>query len=223
MKIIVFLVIFSCSACVVHAEVRFGPELGFNGSLYTGTLWSSSLKGGVRTGIMANVHLKGQFFLQPGVLYVGNGYLPPLQSGGSSIKMNIHTLEVPINVVYKMKSIGSSTPYFAAGPYLAMNVGGTVTTAAGIIYSNPPDDGTRHIRTGSGSTDDIKLWDFGMGSSFGIQFDRGFYTRFFFHKGFANLVQKGDAGNTMKNFNLGLCIGYYFGCRAVKKVDPAKK
>ena len=212
------------SFCVIqlHAQFTIGPEVGFNGSLYTGTVWSGSIKGGVRAGLVANIKVHGPFYVQPGVLYVNNGYEPALRVGGSTFSMTIRTIEVPLNFIYKMKHAGTSAPFFSAGPYVGINAGGKITTYGSTVFPYPSEDVTRPLRTGSGAADDIKLLDFGVGTSFGIQFDRGLFTRFFFHKGFANLMPGGDSGNKLKNFNLGISLGYCFGNKSAKKVPAAK-
>ena len=215
-------------ACVLvaathtQAQIAIGPEVGVNSCAYTekadGVVNVTQIKGSIRAGIRANIKLAGNWYLQPGLLYVNNGVSPRIEDGGGGQYMNINTLEIPAQLVYKMKSGGVARPFFAAGPYMAWNMSGRVNKWDGNPYAGYPRTIEENLKVGSAGWDDIKALDFGLTTSVGMELNNGLYVRAILQKGFTNLLPGGNAGNTMTSNNISLCFGYFF-----KSKPPAKK
>jgi hypothetical protein len=186
-----------------YAQIGFGPEVGANISNYYGRLNGATnvtrLSGGIRAGLLFDLRIKGNIFLQPGLLYAKNAKIPPPLTGSYVTSLKINTLEFPVHLVYKVNGPANSRPYFALGPYFGYNVSGTVEQKE----SHP-------LKTGSGANDDIKAIDMGISTSLGLQLSNGLYTCLLYRIGLVNLLPKGNADNSVKNLNFGICLGYFF-------------
>jgi hypothetical protein len=192
-----------------NAQIAIAPELGLNMANLTGksggASMSTSMKAGLRVGAVADFGLSDNLFLQPGLFYLMNG---ANFSGGS---INVGTLEVPVNVEYKLGEPGANRFFFGAGPFFGFNVGGTLkgggSSTSLKIGSTKPD------MANGVAGDDIKAMDFGLGLNVGYLLANGLFFRAQYQFGLANLDPISDADNTMKSSAIGITVGYYFGAK----------
>ncbi len=200
--------VFTC-----RAQVEFGLEGGLVSSAYNGKAgWQTRYtlpKWGARVGVIADGILTKHLYLQPELLFVMNGYKQQTIKGDADYQIN--TIEVPVNVAYKLGVPGENTLFFGLGPYAAINLFGTkkFTNVAG-------SDPSGAINIGSDERDDIRMFDVGLGCFAGNQFKKGLFIRFFYQAGFANLSPTGDSDNRLRNRNSGVVVGYFFKSRKGK-------
>ncbi len=215
-----FLLFASCIIAInLSAQISIAPEIGVNLSTYSTNTYGdknlTKLNGNIRAGLKADISLNDHFYLQPAVLYARNGFYPGNGAPPYGITMNINTIEIPLQLVYKINKPGPGTPFFGIGPYIGFNAWGS-TSYLPLVY--PPgfyimpleSPITRSLRIGSSSNDDIKLLDAGIIASAGIQLPFHIYTLLYFQKGFVNLQPSGDSNNYMKSLNMGMSLGYFF-------------
>ena len=180
-------------------ELSFGPELGLNLSNMpindSGTKAQTSIKPGLVVGGIADIGITDNIYLQPGLFYLMNGCKV---TGGS---LNLNSIQLPVNVEYKLGKRGKNRIFFGLGLYVAYNIsasvkaGGTSTT----------------LKIGSDATTaDIKPIDFGAGVNAGYQLSKGLFVRAHYQMGFANLLPGGNATNSIKTNAISISVGYLF-------------
>ena len=195
-----------------QAQVSFGIEGGANYSNYnvkatdyTGATVSQSTTAATsfRAGVDLDFGLSDNFSIQPGVLYVVNGY--SVSQMGLTGTVTVNTLTIPLNFIYKTGQPGGGRLFFGAGPYLGYNLSGTKNASAfGISNSASMNFGTDQ------SKDDMKAIDYGVGANVGYQFAFGLFIRLNYQMGLANLTVA-SGGGTITNYNAGGTLGFMFG------------
>ena len=208
-KIILSLLSVAVLATAANAQIAIAPELGLNmANVAFKPSASTSMKAGLGIGAIVDIGLTDNLFLQPGLFYEMTGCN---FSGGS---YNVNTIQIPVNIEYKLGEAGSGRFFFGVGPYLADNIGGTIK-----VGSN-----STSLKIGSDkANDDIKGMDFGIGLNFGYLLANGFYARAHYQMGMSNLQPGGDANNSIKTSAIGVTVGYYFGHKSAKKSSGMKK
>jgi len=190
--------------------IAFGPEIGLNmadmtlkGSNFT---QKTSMKAGLAAGIIVDFGFNNHFYLQPGLFYLMNGCnikqnaTPPSSPSGS---FSLNTIQLPVNVLYKLNEPGGSRIFFGLGPYVAYNISGTSKYGS-----------TSSAITIGDATHDTKPLDYGAGINVGYQFAMGVLVRVHYQVGFANL--NATSGGTSTTSALGLTVGYFFGCKSCR-------
>ncbi len=208
------------------AQVSFAPEIGINMCTYmklSGTKMWNRINNGIRAGGKADITLTPHFHLQPGVLYAGNGYNPPIMAGGANKSMKISTIEVPFQLVYKINTAIANTPFIGVGPYLGCNISGRANFSGAITYPYAEPGYARPLKIGSAVGDDIKQFDAGVSASAGLQLANGLYVLVLYQRGLMNLLPQGDAGNSLKSFNIGFSAGYYLHSKHKVKTGEVMK
>jgi len=204
MKIIfwsLFLWLFVFAAVTSTAKVRFGLKTGFNSS--TMTLKTSGLSIepyavlGIHAGVLSEIPLNGQLFLQPGVFFSlkGSGYYVD----GYDTTILPGFLEFPVNLLYKIDLKPFKVLMFG-GPYFAFGVSGyysSVTESKDIIY-------------GSGSDCDMRPFDFGLNLGSGFEFHR-FQLTGQYGFGLKNLAPMTTPKSEMKSRLFEVSLAYLFG------------
>jgi len=218
MRCLIFLFVFTIfDLTSVCAQISVGPEIGVNGSAYIvtrdGEHTINRLNGGVRAGIKADIGLTKHFSLQPGVLYVNNADIPSPMAGGSATSFNVHTIQIPLSLVYKANAGHVTTPFLGIGPYIGFNAGGKADIPGSIMPPYISEPGyARPLKIGSAATDDIKLLDVGVSVTAGLELPNGLYALLLYQKGIANQQPQGNASNAMKDVNFGISLGCFFHC-----------
>jgi len=189
------------------AQLAIAPEVGGLFSNYPGKdmgeKFDSKALFGMRAGAIVDIGLSNNFYLQPGILYVRNGYTFDNVISSGTIKVN--SMEIPLNVQYKFGSAGGDRFFVGVGPYLAFNLGGK---ADGTAYGMST---TANLQIGNDAqTDNIKAFDFGAGLNLGYELSNGLYIRAHYQHGFVNLFPGGNTNNSSYSTNYGLSVGYLF-------------
>jgi len=217
---------FILSACLLaatvgaQAQLTFGPEVSLIGSNYTGKAdgQSSNTKSIVsfRAGAVLDAPISDHFSIQPAVLYVMNGFKSDIVIANASVHVN--TLEIPVNVMYKIDVPGDGHLFVGLGPYIAYNMGGKYKESDS--YSGTQ---TGSLNIGSGPLDDLKVFDFGLGINAGYQLTNGLFLRVFYQKGLLNLDPQGNSNNYIRSTNYGVGVGMLFGGNHTHAHTKAKK
>ena len=189
----------------VHAQVKFGPKVGMN--LSTMTLKSSGISldpkmlVGFHAGVISEIGLTENLFLQPGVLFSSKGskYELTLLEQTFKFSMAPGVIEVPVNVLYSFGT-GSVKLNLFAGPYVAL----------GITGKTKIDGESQDISYGSSDEDDMKPFDFGFNFGAGVNIN-GFLISAQYGFGLANLAPDTSGDSEMKNKVLAISMGYLFG------------
>ena len=189
----------------VHAQVKFGPKVGMN--LSTMTLKSSGISldpkmlVGFHAGVISEIGLTENLFLQPGVLFSSKGskYELTLLEQTFKFSMAPGVIEVPVNVLYSFGT-GSVKLNLFAGPYVAL----------GITGKTKIDEESQDISYGSSDEDDMKPFDFGLNFGAGVNIN-GFLISAQYGFGLANLAPDTSGDSEMKNKVLAISMGYLFG------------
>ena len=206
-KIILSLLSAGVIATSANAQISFAHELGLNMADLSiksmGHSASTSMKAGIAVGGIVGFELTKNIYLEPGIFYLMNGC-----NGSNSSSININTIQVPVNVEYKLNKAGENRIFFGAGPFIAYNISATSKSGSNSVTMDIGTDKNK---------DAIKPLDFGFGINGGYQLAMGLFFRAHYQLGLAELDPRSDADNTMKSSSLGITVGYYFGANNSKK------
>lgn len=187
-------------------SIRIAPEVGLQMSNQTwkvaaggGGLNLGSIKvvGNVRPGLRAGVSidapLSRYFSLQPGVFYSQRG----TNEIGGNVDIRVDYVEIPVNLLLK-GPIGRARLFIGGGPYLAIGVGGKISSGS---FS-------QDVKFGDDANAQYKRLDAGLGFNGGIQAANGVILRGFANIGLANVAPSGNGNNGIRNWGYGFSIGY---------------
>jgi hypothetical protein len=175
------------------SQIKIGIEGGYNSTSFSQAGESSAtayrmFPSSISTfnaGIVSEIPLSKKIFLQPGLLYFGNG-TQIVEKGGESgyegyahSTIRLYYLRLPVNVVYKMK-LNSHLNFLAgAGLYAAKGLSGTVKGnsegmspfAGPYAYAfNYKVDFSKDKLYSSQNTTFINAFDFGFNVLAGLEF-----------------------------------------------------
>jgi len=203
------------------SKVSFGLRGGFdyqtfNGENKLGDKLELSLVPRYNVGLVVDIPLADEFYIQPSLLYTTKGAKAKDDFGNVnfSSEVNLGYLELPVNFVYK-PVLGNGNLMLGVGPYMAYGLGGKVeyavdgnSTKDDIIFtdeytSNNPLD-QRHY----------KPFDFGGNILFGYQFAGGFSAQLNAQLGMVNIksnnTEEPNSPENFKNTGFGISLGYMF-------------
>jgi hypothetical protein len=196
-----FLLVFAFTN--MHAQVKFGPEIGINLSTMTAKSMGISLDPktliGFHLGVMADVPLSGPISLQPGILYSAKGSKYKYFSEEASISPGY--IEIPVHVAYHL-NIEKAQIFVFAGPYFGYGVGGKAK------YGSE----SQSLKFGSGESDDLKPFDVGIDLGAGVNLN-GFLVSVQYGLGLANLSPVTTDNTEMKNRVIGISVAYLLGVK----------
>ncbi len=201
-KLILSLLSVAAIATSANAQLAIAPELGLNMANMTGKSGGTSsdykMKAGLAVGAVIDFGLTDNLYLQPGLFYLMNG----AKANVGDATINVNTIQIPINFVYKLGEEGDNRFFFGVGPYIGYNLSASVKSGGNSTTINIGTDKT---------ADGIKPMDFGVGLNLGYLLSNGIFVRAHYQMGLANLDPISDADNTLKTSAIGLTVGYYFG------------
>jgi hypothetical protein len=187
---------FVLSISYTQAQIKFGPKLGLNLSTITlktgGVSFDPTVVAGVNFGLVSEITLKNDFYLQPGILFSTKG---SKYDALGDTKFTTNNIEIPINALYKFNT-GSVNLFTFAGPYVGFAVGGKINSG-----------GVSTDLKFSGADKDLNAFDFGLNFGAGIEIN-SFQISAQYGLGLANLA---PSNGTMKNGVLGVSVAHLFG------------
>ena len=209
MKKTITLLLFLLSiSTYTDAQLQFAPFIGVNMAHYkldAGFIaFSASSKPGILAGAIADIPIGGHFYLQPGAQFVSSSY--DLNYTLLVLTGTINTIQMPINVLYKVGSEINRKLYFWVGLYGAMNiVAKERITSSGFLN-------TLGVPAEIDSVHNLQTVDFGICATAGYQFSKHFFAQAHFQRSYAHLFMD-FPGFDIKNYNFGAGIGYFLGGR----------
>ncbi|WP_339750725.1 porin family protein [Algoriphagus aquimarinus] len=214
-----------------EAQVQWGVRAGMNmtNSKFTqanGTVADTDPVMRMQVGLILDVPLWNDIYLQPSLSYQGkgfkgNGVWPAVTSEDSELAVNLSYLVIPIHLVFKPKLGKSGRLLVGAGPYIGYGMGGTWESASELLYDDimiPQQEGDVNFTT-DGSVGDMgtynygKPWDYGVGFLLGYEFMERYSVQVNGDFGLANLQYKYgdfDSGQQLRNSGVGVSLGYKF-------------
>lgn len=202
-KLLILITVFSIGVFNVNAqEVRLGVKGGINFSSFSGDGFDAfgDTKGrtSFQLGGFAEIPVTDKFWIQPEVLYSGQGYDIESVSGGDDTEFQLDYINVPVMAKYYIfKGL-----YAEVGPQIGFNVKSEI--------DNDPDD------VGSGdfdiNDDSFNTVDFSVGFGTGYRFNNGFGVGARYNVGFSDVFNNEDRifNSDAKNALLAITASYSF-------------
>jgi len=222
------------SVCSASAQwVTVGPEIGINSTSfmerYNGVDVSDGMRAGLKVGGIVDIAFTRHFSLQPGLFYNMKGaqekYVSTTTTDNGTIRteeirndFRINYIEMPLNLEFKLGRPGHGHFIFGAGPYVAVALNGTIINANGssiilpsgrVITTENDHSSTAYI--GNSVDDDITPLDGGLNLNMGYESPMGLFVRGNMGFGLANILPQGDSYNYIRNWGMGVSVGYLFG------------
>ncbi|HMP93616.1 MAG TPA: porin family protein [Phnomibacter sp.] len=187
---------------------RLGVKAGYVNSTWGGDYIDADEKksnNGFLVGLVGEVGLASQLYFQPHLQFVRKGVR--VDHGDHMDNLNVSTVDLPLNLVYKTKGAGSK--FFAGtGPQLGLNVGARAV--------NKEENENEKLVIGTGANADLKPIDFGWNFLAGIEMSNNLFLSANYALGIAN--QAANAGNRKARSNyFGFSVGYFLGGSKTKK------
>jgi hypothetical protein len=185
------------SATYTQAQTRFGIKGGLNFSTAAlsggGFTLTPDSKTGFNLGVISEIPLATDFYLQPGLLFSTKGY----KINSLNTEMSTNNIEIPINALYKLNA-GSVKVLGFAGPYIGYAVSGKAK------YEGISSD----IKF-SGDNKSMNAFDFGLNFGAGVEISN-FQITAQYGLGLTNL-NSSSADFKAKNKVFGVSVAYLFG------------
>ena len=192
--LICFLSIISLSVNAQRLGIKAGISLAKANYEYTGTSISTSNLVGFQGGLIGEIPISEDLFLNSGVLFIQKGTKFSLM--GLNVKFPINSIEIPLNLAYKydmggLKLFGQIGPYLGVGLSAKMEGGGELET----IDFGSEIDQMKRIDIGANFGGGIEINKVQLGISYGL--------------GLTNLSN--DSDESLKNGALSISLGVMFG------------
>lgn len=194
-------IIFMFAVTNMQAQIKFGPKVGLN--LSTMTFKSSGLSFdpktlvGFNVGVISEISLTDNLFLQPGISYSAKGSKYTIFGEEATISPGF--IEIPVNVAYKF-DLGTAKLFLSAGPYVAYGIGGKIKSGG---ESNDIVFGTKE-------SDDLRALDFGLNVGAGVEIANILLSANYGF-GLANLAPVTTDDTEAKIKVIGFSVAYLFG------------
>jgi len=197
-KILLSVITVAILSVVSQAQLKVGIIAGENLNeqrinVSTGTMYAGDRSRGYHAGVISELNLGGNFYLQPQLLFSRkrSAYFNSTSTG--EIKIRMSYIELPVNVLYKI-ALPFGKVFAGAGATFGYAVGGSeqksgVTTK---LYS--------------GTVRNWKREDISMNMLAGIEFQNGFFANMNYQKSFLDIYKGADASVKSRSFSLS--IGY---------------
>jgi hypothetical protein len=204
-----------------NSKVSFGLRGGFdyqniNGKNQNGDKLTFDMVPRFNVGLVLEIPLADQFFIQPAILYTTKGAEAKNDYLGlpMSTEFNIGYLELPVNLVYK-PTLGSGNLMIGFGPYIAYGIGGDVEyTVDGNSTKEKIEFTDTYTNANPFDAKYLKPLDYGGNILFGYQFAGGLSAQLNAQLGLAEMRAKNSvyANNkaSFKNTGFGISLGYMF-------------
>ena len=193
------------------AQVKFGPKGGLSFSELPNhtkyIIGGQQIYNGYHIGIIGDIRLYEQLFLQPGLFLsnTGSEYIVGNDSAGSTtgfsnFEFSSFYADIPLDLVYKF-NMGPVKLLIIAGPQLGYGLSGKWTASYGT---------SAKVHFGNGPNDDLKPFDFGVNFGGGFEVAR-IQLSLQYYLGLATLSTMTPPIEEQKFKVLTVSIGYLFG------------
>jgi hypothetical protein len=170
---LVYFIAFTFNSNLSFSQIKFGPKVGLNFSeLPNNTKYiigKHHIYNGYHLGVIAELRLFNELFLQPGVLITtkGSKYIVGNNTGGSTtgfsdFQFSCSNAEIPLDLMYKINQ-GSFKLLLVAGPHFGYGLAGKWEASYG---------SSSKVHFGNDTVDDLKRFDYGLDFGAGVEFGR---------------------------------------------------
>jgi hypothetical protein len=226
-RLSLLLIVITSAVSSSYAQTKFGIRAGVSFSNVTdkaenGDKASTQSLPGLHIGLTVDVHLAGNFYIQPAFLYARKGFKQ--EKGGfygSATNFQVRTdyIELPVNFLYKPK-LGMGHLIMGAGPYIAYGTGGNWKSDTDILLGDISMKGEGEVAfRNDGSIRNDSEYNFGRPIDYGFNATLGYELRerlsiqFTGTVGIANLVPHLNGyqpRGSLRNKGFGISLGYKF-------------
>lgn len=226
-KQFVLILILICAWNVNKAQIKVGIQAGVNFSNVTvkdanGNKSETGSVPGIRIGLLTELPIASDFFIQPGIFYAKKGFKQ--ETGGyyglaQNFEVKTSYVELPVNLLYK-PSLGTGKLLLGAGPYISYGAKGTWKSDNVILIGDIMTDAKGEITFENDYMDGEfgrytygKPWDYGLNFLAGYEFPIGFSIQINAQTGVANLQPESGGekpDGSLRNRSFGLSAGYRF-------------
>lgn len=193
----------AAGANVFAQGVRIGVKAGGNLSSvnYSEKVEGLKSKPGFQLGVTADYQLAGNLLLLSGLEIVQKGWKLEVNSEYSRVKTTASPLylQLPVHIGYKI-DLGAVQLVPQAGPYIAYGLGGKAS-----YDDEDQSDKSDYF----GKENNVKRLDFGIGAGIGVEFGK-IGVNLGYDLGLANIIDKKEGTESIKNASLFLNLGYKF-------------
>lgn len=222
------------------AQIKFAPEVGLNMAMQStkttlpdlslSTTETSKLSPGMSGGVMADLKLLKNMYLHAGIFYFYNNIkyskevdLSPYGLGAPSRVQydHIHSLRLPLYLMYKSGFEGSGRFMAGIGPYAGYTFSGSRTlkvpfvtydAATGKVSGYTMHTSSNDLKIGNRAfKDDVRNWDMGLNACVGYEANVGIYFRGSFSYSLMNQDPAKTDNYKVNNWGFGFSIGYLIG------------
>lgn len=192
----------------ISVGIRAGVNLqNINGRDFNDSKLENKLVPRLQGGIVVDIPLADQFYIQPGVLFSGKG----AKENGSDNNVNVSYIDVPLTFLFK-PLLGNGHLLLGVGPYVGFAVAGKVTD---------PNDNKETIKfkntiTAAEAITDpyLRRMDAGANLLFGYELSNNLSIQLNSQLGLAKInpeIEGVSNNNTvLRNTGFGLSLGYRF-------------
>lgn len=224
---LLFLALICCSYNS-YAQSSVGIQAGMNFSNVRmedepGKDASTQSAPGIRIGLAADIHVAGNFYVQPAILYSERGYKQEsagYNGSATNFRVKATYVELPITLIYKPK-FGSMGILIGAGLYGGYGTGGNWKSDSGVLIDDMQigSEGDVIFRNDGFEGGSLESYTYGRPIDYGANFLVGYQlmrqlsVQVQAQVGVANLTPKyGDfqPERKLKNRNIAVSIGYTF-------------
>lgn len=169
---------------------------------------------GATIGLMLDVPMQKIGSFQPGIDYIGkNSKDTYTDNNGQTVhtKTTLSYLEVPMNVVFRLRHGGGGNIILGGGVAAAVALSGTQSTTVGTSLNDKKD-----LKFGDLANDDYGRYDFGLNGIAGYEFKNGFFLQLNYNWGINRLFVGGDPDDKLYNNYFALRAGFLLGGKGKK-------
>ena len=196
----IFLSVFAVVSLVVsQAQLKVGIKAGGNlsnqhSNAARGTkLLSKDAFRGYQAGLVADVHVVGNLYVQQQLLYTRNGAKYTSKVNGYETKLTMRSIETPVNILYKVNtSFGKIVA--GGGPSVSYGFGGRM------------EQNGQTKKLYSGAMKDFRRIDISANATAGVEFNNGLFTSVNYQMGLRDVNK--IAGVNTKNRSVSVSVGY---------------
>jgi len=193
-------------AIISQAQFKVGIKAGGNlsnqnSNVASGTkLISKDAFRGYHAGLVGDVQVFHNLYLQPQLLYTQKGAKYTTAVGGQGTKLTMRSIDMPVNVLYKMEM-----------PFGKLIAGGGPVVGYGFGGKMEQNGQTKKLY--SGDMKDWKRFDISANAIAGVEFKNGIFTTVNYQVG---LMDINKSAVNSKNRSVSVSVGYLIDWNKIK-------
>lgn len=181
-----------------QAQFRVGIKAGANDNdqrinVSEGSIYGGDNTKGYHAGLIGDLNLGRNFYLQPQLLFSRKGAMHLSSTGAADTKVKMNYLELPVNLVYKL-DLGFGKAFAGTGATFSYAIGGK-KEQAGVtkrLFHDGPANWKRE--------------DLSLNFTAGLEFNNGLFISANSQKGLLDVYKQ--HGASVKNKSMSISVGY---------------